>query len=353
MKIAVIDGNLDEELYKYGLYYIGDYRVIERLFILCKKETNKVYFVANESSFYKYKDLIKEYNVDVIFADSKNVVDSIKGFYDEHDILYFMDCNVCIEKNIFDYDDSVDFCDKNSEIHVLVRPGYKLISKKSDDIVKVFDFDNIIINSSKRYANAIKSFYLNNALNLVNSGVNIIDVNNTYIGDDVIVNSGVVIYPNTEIGGHTVINEGTTIYSNCCIENSVVESGCFIGPFSNLKKGTHIGKNCVVGAFVEIKNTVLKNNVKVKHHAYLGDGLVDDNCNIGCGVIFANYDGINKHKTVIGKNCFIGSNVTIVAPCKIGDRSFVAAGSTIVKDVEGYSLAIARSRQVNKIDYYK
>ena len=353
MKITVINGNLDEELYKFGLYYIGDYRVIERLFTLCKRETDKVYFVANENSFYEYKDIIKKYNVDVIFSNGENVAKDIKGFYEELDIVYFVDCTTFVEGKIFCYGDNADFCDENNEIYAIVRTGSKLISQGLKSVVKVLKCKGIVINSSKKYAEAIKKFYLSNALNLIDIGVNIIDVNNTYIGDDVVVYPGVVIYPSTQINGHTVINERTIIYSNCCIEDAIVGSDCLIGPFSNLKKGTHVGKKCIVGAFVELKNTVLKNNVKVKHHAYLGDGIVENNCNIGCGVIFANYDGKEKHKTLVGKNCFIGSNVTIVAPCNIGDNSFVAAGSTIVKEVEKYSLAIARSRQVNKIDYYK
>ena len=119
-----------------------------------------------------------------------------------------------------------------------------------------------------------------------------------------------------------------------------------------MKKGSKTDDNVVVGAFVEMKNSELKKNVKAKHHAYLGDVFVDENSNIGCGVISANYDGKNKHKSYIGKSSFIGSNVTIVSPVKIGNNVVVGAGSTIVKDIKDKSLAIARERQINKESYY-
>lgn len=185
------------------------------------------------------------------------------------------------------------------------------------------------------------------------AGVRIIDPSNTYIDKDVVIGDNVTIYPNNYIYGLSVIGNNTIIYPNCLIVDSVIGENCEIGPFSNIKQKSKIGNNSIIGAYVEVKNGLLKENVKAKHHAYLGDVDIDEGCNIGCGVIFANYDGKNKHRSTVYKNVFIGSNVTIVSPVVIKENAFVAAGSTIVENVESYSLAIARTRQINKLKYYK
>ena len=187
----------------------------------------------------------------------------------------------------------------------------------------------------------------------VEKGVKIMDLSNTYIGEDVVIGKNVVIYPNNYIYGCVEIGDNTIIYPNCFIVNSSIGENCEIGPFSNIKQGSKIGYNSIIGAYVEVKNSLLKGNVKAKHHAYLGDVDIDEGTNIGCGVIFANYDGKKKHRSIVGKNVFIGSNVTVVSPVNIGEKSFIAAGSTIVEDVNSYSLAIARNRQINKLKYYK
>lgn len=354
MKIAIINGVLEKEKSGYCLYKVGSYSVIERLFRLCKNHADKVYFLVNDDSYFDYEDVIKKYNINVIFVgDNKSIEESVNGFYTDQDILYFVDCNVFLDEKVLEdfYFESIDLFDAREECVVSVRIGKNV--RLNDNVKKEFIDGSVTIDTPNKYSDLVKSFYVKNALNFIDKGVNVIDVYNTYIDDEVVIEEGVVVYPNSHVSGKSKIGKGTTIYSNCCIEDSFIGENCFIGPFSNLKKGTDVGFKCIVGAFVELKNTVLRNNVKVKHHAYLGDGLVGDNCNVGCGTIFANYDGKEKHKTVIGDNCFIGSNVTIVAPCSIGEGSVIAAGSTIVENVKDYSLAIARARQVNKIDYYK
>ena len=162
----------------------------------------------------------------------------------------------------------------------------------------------------------------------------------------------VEIYPNNYLVGDCSIGDNSVIFPNCYIEDSVIGEACCIGPFSNLKKGCYIDDKVIVGAFVEVKNSVIKSGVKAKHHAYLGDVEIGQETNIGCGVIVANYDGEKKHKTHIGKKVFVGSNVTIISPVEIGSNVVVGAGSTIVKDISDNSLAIARERQVNKENYY-
>ncbi|MBR2289542.1 MAG: NTP transferase domain-containing protein [Clostridia bacterium] len=168
------------------------------------------------------------------------------------------------------------------------------------------------------------------------NGVTIEDSNTTYIHDDVVIGMDTVIHPNTTIQGNVVIGEN-----------------CEIGPNAYIREGCRIADDVKIGNFVELKKTSIDTGTKVPHFIYLGDCEVGKNTNIGCGTITCNYDGINKNKTLIGDNCFIGSNVNFVAPVKIGNNSKIAAGSTITEDVPEESLGIARARQVNKEGYYQ
>lgn len=168
------------------------------------------------------------------------------------------------------------------------------------------------------------------------AGVTIEDINTTYIYDDVVIGQDTVIHPNTTIKGDVVIG-----------------ANCEIGPNAYIREGTRIADNVKVGNFVELKKAIIDSGTKVPHFIYLGDCEVGKNTNIGCGTITCNYDGVNKHKTLIGDNCFIGSNVNFVAPVKIGNNSKIAAGSTITEDVPEDTLAFGRARQVNKDGYNK
>ena len=145
------------------------------------------------------------------------------------------------------------------------------------------------------------------------------------------------------IGKNVYIKTNVIIKHGCSIEDAIIENGCEIGPLSRIRKNTKIGRNTKIGNFVEVKNSSLKKGVKASHLSYIGDAEIDDDTNIGAGTITCNYDGVDKHKTLIGKRAFIGSNSSLIAPIKIGDGANVAAGSSISKDVEPGSLAITRS----------
>lgn len=162
-------------------------------------------------------------------------------------------------------------------------------------------------------------------------GVTIEDSGTTYIYDDVKIGMDTVIHPNTIIKSGVVIGEN-----------------CEIGPNAYIREGCKIGNNVKVGNCVELKKVKIADNSKVPHLTYLGDCEVGSGVNVGCGTITCNYDGQNKHKTKIGDNAFIGSNVNLVAPVKIGNDVLVAAGSTITEDVPDGKLVIARERQVLK-----
>ena len=170
----------------------------------------------------------------------------------------------------------------------------------------------------------------------MNNGVTIEDINSTYIYDDVEIGIDTVIHPNTTIKSGVVIGED-----------------CNIGPNAYIREGCKLANKVKVGSFVEIKKAIIGEGSKVPHLSYMGDCEIGKKCNIGCGTITCNYDGKNKHKTKIGDNCFIGSNVNLVAPVTIGDHVLVAAGSTITEDVPSESLGIARQRQTNKEGWNK
>ena len=199
---------------------------------------------------------------------------------------------------------------------------------------------------------------------LMLSGVTIIDPENTYIDDFVIIGNDTVIYPGTILEGKTLIGSHCSIGPNTRIIDSEVRNNVkvesskvieafiddktTVGPFAYLRPGTNLGKNVKIGDFVEVKKSTIGDNSKSSHLSYIGDAEVGKDVNIGCGVVFVNYDGKNKHKTIVGDGAFIGSNSNLIAPVNIQQGGYVACGSTITDDVEEGDLAIARARQVNK-----
>ncbi|HAA64300.1 MAG TPA: bifunctional UDP-N-acetylglucosamine diphosphorylase/glucosamine-1-phosphate N-acetyltransferase GlmU, partial [Thermoanaerobacter sp.] len=173
-----------------------------------------------------------------------------------------------------------------------------------------------------------------------------------------------VILPGCVIEGKTKIGSDCEIGPNCRIVDSEIGDGCSvtysvilsskignnvkIGPFAHIRPETVIQSNVKIGDFVEIKKSIIDEGSKVPHLTYVGDAEVGKNVNMGCGSITVNYDGKQKYKTVIGDNVFVGCNVNLVAPVKIGNNAYIAAGSTITENVPEGALAIARSRQTNK-----
>lgn len=201
-----------------------------------------------------------------------------------------------------------------------------------------------------------------NKYHMVN-GVTIINPENTYIGTDVKIGKDTIIYPGCILEGNTEIGEDCIIYENCRIDNSIignettvessviVEStvgcGTSVGPFAYIRPDSKVGDKVKIGDFVEVKKSTIGNGTKVAHLTYIGDAKVGENCNFGCGTVIVNYDGKKKHQTIIGNNSFIGCNTNLVSPVEVKDNTYIAAGSTITKEVPENSLAIARAKQVN------
>jgi len=192
------------------------------------------------------------------------------------------------------------------------------------------------------------------------NGVQIIDPQNTYIDEDVEIEGGVILHPGTILSGKCYISKDAVIGpytqmsdsiigSKTVVRHSILESAkvgaeCQVGPFAYLRAGTVAGDKCRIGNFVEIKNSIIGDGSKAAHLTYIGDAEVGEKVNFGCGVVTVNYDGVNKHRTEVGDGAFVGSNVNLVAPVSVGNKAYVAAGSTITKDVPAEALAISRVR---------
>lgn len=207
-----------------------------------------------------------------------------------------------------------------------------------------------------------------NKMHMVN-GVSFVDPATTYIdagveiGSDTVIEAGVQLQGKTVIGSDCVIGahsrivdsviEDHVVVEHSVIEKSHVKSHADVGPFAHLRPKAEIGEGVHIGNFVEVKNAEIGKNTKVGHLTYVGDATLGEEINVGCGVVFVNYDGKNKHRTTIGDHSFIGSNANIIAPVEIAKNTSVAAGSTITEDIPEYAMAIARARQVNKEEYAK
>ena len=249
-------------------------------------------------------------------------------------------------------------------IHAIRGQGMPVIAVPVEDNREIMGINNRI---QLAEAEAVFRDRVNKKLML--AGVTIVDPNTTYIDAQVEVGQDTVIYPFTILRGKTQIGKDcmvgpnvditdTTVGSGVTIRQAVVEkaeigNNCNIGPFSYLRPGTVLRDNVKVGDFVEIKKSLIGEGSKVPHHTYIGDAILGKSVNVGAGTITCNYDGKNKHQTVIEDGSFIGSNSNLVAPVKIGTNAYVAAGSTVTADVPEGSLAVARGRQKVIADWEK
>lgn len=228
-----------------------------------------------------------------------------------------------------------------------------------------FDEEDFITAFSYKQVGLITDILKNRILDFhMGQGVHFEDIACTVIGCDVIIDEDVTVGFNNVIRGKTHIKSGARIGNGNVIEDCVIESGAKIeashlkrsvigkgtsvGPYANLRENNIVGENCKIGDFVELKACKIGDGTKMSHLTYAGNLVIGKNCNVGAGVVFANYDGKDKHTTVVGDEVFIGSSSTIIAPVEILDRAFVAAGSVINSDVPKDALAIGRARQVVK-----
>ena len=185
----------------------------------------------------------------------------------------------------------------------------------------------------------------------IKRGVKMTAPETVFFSKDTKIGKNVIIEPYVVIGKKVRIENNVKILAFSHLEGTTVGASSIIGPFARLRPGTKIENNSKVGNFVEIKKSILKKNSKVNHLSYIGDSIIGKSTNVGAGTITCNYDGINKNKTIIEDNVFIGSNSSLVAPLKIKKNAIIGAGSVITKNVNKNSLALTRTDQVEKKNY--
>lgn len=260
----------------------------------------------------------------------------------------------------------------------------ELIEKFKIEELAELTIDCSLVMSLSNHRNIAKAIKMLNDETIeqhLSQGVFIIDPENTYIDPNVVIEPRVTIFPGTHITGNSTIATGSILGPNAKIEdseigqestigmnsnifeskigddvwvmnstilNSQIEKKSKVGPYAYIRPDSYIGENCKIGDFVEIKNSSLSKGTKVSHLSYIGDSDLGKDVNVGCGTVFVNYDGVNKHRSKVGDSAFIGCNSNIVSPVEIGKGAFIAAGSTITKNVEDEALGIARARQINK-----
>jgi len=187
--------------------------------------------------------------------------------------------------------------------------------------------------------------------NALNKGVNLIAPETTFLSKDTKFGKNITIEPYVVIGLKVKIGNNVNIKSFSHIEGTLIENNVDVGPYARLRSGTILKSGAKIGNFVETKKSKIGKNSKVNHLSYIGDTTIGKNSNIGAGTITCNYDGINKNKTNISDNVFIGSNTSLVAPVKINKNSTVGAGSVITKNVNSKSLALTRVKQTEIKNY--
>lgn len=199
---------------------------------------------------------------------------------------------------------------------------------------------------------------------LMEQGVQVMDPTTVYVEEGVQVGAGTLLLPGTMLRGSTIIGKDCEIGPNAVVNNcivgdrvvinasqineSIIDDEAHIGPFAYIRPHCHVCKGVKVGDFVELKNSNIGADTKISHLTYVGDSDVGSGVNFGCGTVTVNYNGLSKFRTTIGDGAFIGCNTNLVAPVKVGEGAYTAAGSTITDDVPPDSLAIARSVQVVK-----
>ena len=244
-------------------------------------------------------------------------------------------------------------------VALAIADGCRVVTAQSHD-----EKETAGINDRIQLAELERHYQLREAARLMKSGVTLRDParfdlrGNVRCGTDVTIDINVILEGDIELGNNVSIGpnctlknikagDGTEIAANSVLEDAMIGKHCTIGPFARIRPGTELSDEAKIGNFVEVKKAKIGRHSKVNHLSYIGDSELGNDVNIGAGTITCNYDGVNKFRTVIGDNVFIGSNTALVAPVTVASGATVGAGSVITKDVAEKQLAIARGRQSN------
>jgi bifunctional UDP-N-acetylglucosamine pyrophosphorylase/glucosamine-1-phosphate N-acetyltransferase len=321
-------------------------------------------------------EIADPYGYGRIVRKNDNEVDSIVEHRDANpDVLKIREINSSIyvfdAPALFDALAKVGTNNAQGEFYLTDAIGILVNDRKKVGAFKIGNADEVLgINTRQELAAVDRIMRRKKCEALMSEGVTIVDPDSTFIDVDVQIGADSIIYPSVQIQGQTFIGEDVTIHSFTRITNSkigprsVILEGCVImqsnlgeqvslGPYTHLRIDATIGDKVKVGNFVEIKKSSLGAGTKAGHLAYLGDATIGKDVNVGAGTITCNYDGFQKHSTVIEDGAFIGTDSQLIAPVRIGKNAYVAAGSSITDDVPPDSLAIARGRQAIKEGWVK
>ncbi len=259
---------------------------------------------------------------------------------------------------------SLDNKNAQGEFYLTDIVGYGVKRKLGVEAVPYANYQELLgANSRVELSTLERLRRMQIAKHWMEQGVTFEDAEATYVDEDVTIGSDTFIGAGTRLRGNTKIASGvridgesiitgssiginSVIKLSCVIDTAELGEDCQVGPFAHLRPGTNLVRHVRIGNFVETKKSELREGVKANHLSYIGDALVHENANIGAGTITCNYDGVNKHRTIIGSGAFIGSNTSLVAPVNIGEGAVVGASSAITKDVPAGALGLERSEQI-------
>lgn len=312
-----------------------------------------------------YGRIVKEDGLVKAIVEEKEASEEIKKIKEVNAGVYCFN-----SKELFKALDKIDNNNEKGEYYLTDVIGIQVSeNKKVQSFILEDKMEILGVNSKVELAQAGKVLRDRKNRELMEEGVILIDPETTYVEESVKVGRDTVLYPGVVLQGKTVVGENCEIIGNSriidsvlgnnirvessVIEESILEDGVTMGPFAHIRPKSLLKEKVHIGNFVEVKKSTLEKGVKAGHLTYLGDAQVGENTNIGAGTITCNYDGVNKFKTVIGKDAFIGSDSMLVAPVNIGEKALIGAGSVITKDVPSNSLAVSRSKQIIKTDWRK
>lgn len=312
-----------------------------------------------------YGRIVKENGLVKAIVEEKEANEEVKKIKEVNAGVYCFN-----SKELFKALDKIDNNNEKGEYYLTDVIGIQVSeNKKVQSFILEDKMEILGVNSKVELAQAGKVLRDRKNRELMEEGVILIDPETTYVEESVKVGRDTILYPGVVLQGKTVIGENCEIIGNSriidstlgnnirvessVIEESILEDGVTMGPFAHIRPKSLLKEKVHIGNFVEVKKSTLEKGVKAGHLTYLGDAQVGENTNIGAGTITCNYDGVNKFKTVIGKDAFIGSDSMLVAPVNIGEKALIGAGSVITKDVPSNSLAVSRSKQIIKTDWRK
>ena len=218
----------------------------------------------------------------------------------------------------------------------------------SAGVVTCDESETLGVNTRAQLAEAEAAFQTRARAEALENGVTLTAPETVFFAIDTYIGRDAVIGPNVLFGPGVTIESGAEIKGFCHLEGCHISRGATVGPFARIRPGAELAEDVHVGNFVEIKNAILDEGVKVGHLTYIGDADIGEFTNIGAGTVTCNYDGVMKHRTRIGKRAFIGSDTMLVAPVTVGDDALTASGSVITEDVPAEALALGRAKQINK-----